>query len=88
MGPDERFTFRRRERCRKKIEAQSERRFLFDLALRLNKTVAELERLPSSELTEWMAYFSLEEKAMQREEAKHAKAKREADIRNRMIGGE
>jgi len=32
---------------------------LFDLALRLHKSVYEIQQLPASELTGWIAYFSL-----------------------------
>jgi len=32
---------------------------LFDLALRLHKSVYEIQQLPCSELTGWIAYFSL-----------------------------
>ena len=34
---------------------------LFDLALRLHKSVEEIRRLPCSELTGWLAYFSLQQ---------------------------
>ncbi len=33
---------------------------LYDLALRLHKTVQEIKALPCSELTGWIAYFSLD----------------------------
>lgn len=35
-------------------------RLLFDLALRLHKSVQEIKSLPCSELTGWIAYFSLD----------------------------
>lgn len=33
---------------------------MFDLALRLHKSVQEIRQLPCSELTGWIAYFSLQ----------------------------
>lgn len=33
---------------------------MFDLALRLHKSVQEIKALPCSELTGWIAYFSLD----------------------------
>ncbi|WP_257294482.1 hypothetical protein [Endozoicomonas sp. YOMI1] len=34
---------------------------MFDLALRLHKSVQEIRQLPCSELTGWIAYFSLQD---------------------------
>jgi hypothetical protein len=32
---------------------------MIDLALKLGKTIAEIERMESRELSEWIAYFQL-----------------------------
>ena len=48
---------------------------MFDLALRLNKTVFELEQMSTGEFTEWIAYFKLleseKEDVEMREKAKN-----------------
>jgi len=49
-------------RSAKKLTLRPERRFYFDLALKLGIPVGEmLRRMDSAELTEWVAYFKVQE---------------------------
>jgi len=54
--------FRRFGRTGKKLKARPERRFYFDLALKLGMTVGEmLQKMDSAEVTEWLAYFQVQQ---------------------------
>ncbi len=46
------------------------RRFMFVLAEHLNKTVSEIEQISSEELYEWLAYFNLKNKDLEKERLK------------------
>jgi hypothetical protein len=61
-----------------KLIEQNGLKLLFDLSLQLHKSVTELEQLPLKELTEWIAYYTLENKKQEAEKQKEISAQWEA----------
>jgi hypothetical protein len=74
--------------CRLSTVPQGEDRFVADLALRLNKTIAEIEALPSMELTKWIAYFHVLNREEEEKNKAEERARLEAIKRNNLLKGE
>lgn len=59
---------------------------MFQLAEHLHKSVNEIEQLSSRELSEWMAYFNVKNKAQEKQRIKQkAESKQQSIKRNKGI---